>query len=74
MITLGNSRIAYDFTRTTFIRGTGPCAYDNGTATGTCTCELEPEVNVITGTTGKIKEKMIKDIQYDFVVVRFDNL
>lgn len=67
MVTFGNSRIAYDFTRTTYIRGTGPCAV-NGVATGTCRCELEPEENVYTGTRGKINQKMIKDLQYNFTV------
>lgn len=70
MVTFGESRIAYDFTRTTIISGTGPCAID-GVPTGTCRCELEPEVNVITGTRGKIKEKMIKDLQYEFTIVSF---
>lgn len=69
MVTFGNTRIAYDFTRTTFIRGTGPCAV-NGVPTGTCRCELEPEQNVYTGTHGKITTKMIKDLQYNFTVVR----
>ncbi len=65
-LTIGSTDIAFQFWRTTIIVGTQPCAYPNGTATGTCRCEVENEDTLVTGVEGKIKEKMVSDIQYDF--------
>ena len=63
-----NARTTVEFVRIN--PGTTTCIDGDGKPNGLCRCELEPEVNVFTGTTGRLKAKMIKDLQYEFVVVR----
>lgn len=57
-----------------YIKGKTPsvttCVDGNNKPNGDCYCELEKETNVITGTVGKVTQKMIGDIQCLFSVVR----
>ena len=68
LLSIGSTTIAYDFWRTSKIVGTPPCLYPNGTVTGTCQCFLESEEAIVTGSRGKVRGKMVRDIQYDFQV------
>lgn len=68
MLTIGSTSIAYEVMRSSELTGTPHCAYLNGTATGTCACEVDPELTIVTGRKARSIDKMIQDIQYDFQI------